>query len=54
MEGAVVPAMLIGAHECLCQTSSWRLLRSASWASVDTSKAAINRHLKTGHFGQGG
>ena len=26
MEGAVVPAMLIGAHECLCQTSSWRLL----------------------------
>ena len=23
-------------------------------ASVDTSKAAINRHLKTGHFGDGG
>ena len=23
-------------------------------ASVDTSKAAINRHLKTGHFGHGG
>ena len=22
--------------------------------SVDTSKAAINRHLKTGHFGHGG
>ena len=26
MEGAVVPAMLIGAHAFLCQTSSWRLL----------------------------
>ena len=22
--------------------------------SVDTSKAAINRHVKTGHFGHGG
>ena len=31
-----------------------RLMRSIGAPSVDTSKAAINRHLKSGHFGHGG
>ena len=33
---STMPAMLIGAHECLCQTSSWRLLSSASWVGFST------------------
>ena len=30
------------------------VLTGARLSSVDTSKAAINGHLKTGHFGHGG
>ena len=46
MEGAVVPAMLIGAHACLCQTSSWRLLsggfspRFSHRPSITTSRVS--------------
>ena len=34
--------------------TAYNLVRLRNLASVDTSKAVINRHLKSGHFGHGG